>query len=148
MIVIHCAATKPSMDIGKKEINLWHRQRGFFNIPSGLSIGYHFVIRRDGTVEQGRPIDQPGAHAKGHNSHSIGICLVGGISAEGKPEANYTPVQWGSLIELVIKLAKTYHISLDHIIGHNEVAAKDCPCFSVREWIEDNKEQFEKEGIH
>ena len=131
-----------------KEINMWHRQRGFFNIPSGLSTGYHYVIRRDGTVEEGRPIDQPGAHAKGYNSTSIGICLVGGINKDGKSEANYTPVQWGTLLELVLKLAKSYHIPRNRIIGHNQVAAKDCPCFKVPEWIEQNKEQFEKEGIN
>lgn len=130
-----------------KEINLWHRQRGFFNIPSGLSIGYHYVIRRDGTVEDGRPVDQVGAHAKGHNSKSIGICLVGGINKDGKAEANYTPVQWEALLNLVVKLAKSYHISREHIIGHNQVASKDCPCFSVPQWVEQNKETFEKEGI-
>ena len=60
-LVVHCAATPPEMDIGAKEIDLWHRQRGW----SG--IGYHFVIRRDGRVEAGRPLDRPGAHAQGFN---------------------------------------------------------------------------------
>lgn len=147
MIVIHCAATKASMDIGMKEINLWHRQRGFFNIPSGLAIGYHYVIRRDGTVETGRPVDQPGAHAKGYNSRSIGICLVGGLDKDGKPESNYTTEQWQSLRQLVIKLAKAYKVKQSRVIGHNEVAAKACPCFSVREWVKKHSAEFTKEGI-
>ena len=147
MLIIHCAATTPTMNIGVKEIDRWHKQRGFFNFASGLSIGYHYVIRRDGTVEKGRPDSEAGAHAKGYNAHSLGICLVGGIDANGKPENNFTPEQWGALIELVVKLAKSYHISRDKIIGHNQVAAKDCPCFSVPEWIEEHKDIFEKEGI-
>lgn len=140
MIVIHCAATKPSMDIGMKEINLWHRQRGFFNIASGLAIGYHYVIRRDGTVENGRPVSEAGAHAKGYNAHSIGICLVGGIDKDGNPQNNFTKPQWKALKELVLKLKKAYNIKKDKIIGHNQVAAKACPCFKVPEWLA-------KEGI-
>ena len=144
-IIIHCAATTPRMDIGAKEINLWHRQRGFFNLASGLSIGYHYVIRRDGTVETGRPVSEAGAHAKGHNAHSIGICLVGGIDTNGKPEANYTPEQWGALFDLVKRLAKAYSVTPDHIIGHNEVAAKDCPCFNVRIWVKEHEDDLKEE---
>lgn len=130
------------MDIGAKEINLWHRQRGFFNIASGLSIGYHYVIRRDGTVETGRPVSEAGAHAKGYNSTSIGICLVGGIDKDGKAEDNFTPEQWNSLIKLTAKLIKAYNISLDRVMGHNQVAKKDCPCFSVPKWVKKHKEEL------
>ena len=135
------------MDIGVKEINLWHKQRGFFNIKSGLSIGYHYVIRRDGTIENGRPITEAGAHAKGYNANSIGICLVGGIDNNGKAENNFTAAQWQSLLKLVIEKAKSYHVARKAIIGHNQVAKKDCPCFSVPKWIEANKEIFDKEGV-
>lgn len=142
-IIIHCAATKPNMDIGAKEINLWHRQRGFFNLASGLSIGYHYVIRRDGTVETGRPVSEIGAHASGHNAHSIGVCLVGGIDANGKSENNFTVDQWESLLDLVKKLKKQYNVPLKNIKGHNEVAQKDCPCFSVRQWVRDYEDELE-----
>lgn len=134
------------MDIGAKEINLWHRQRGFFNIASGLSIGYHYVIRRDGTVETGRPVSEAGAHAKGYNSTSIGICLVGGIDKQGRSEDNYTPEQWAALLELVVKLKKAYNIKLENIIGHNQVANKDCPCFNVPKWVKKHKDVLTEES--
>lgn len=145
LIVIHCSATKPSVDVGAKEINIWHRQRGFFNPASGQSIGYHYVIRRNGAVESGRPIDQAGAHAKGYNAESIGICLIGGLNQKtGKPESNYTLEQWNSLREVVATLCKEHHIQ--KVIGHNQVAVKDCPCFSVPKWLKDNQDYFEKRG--
>lgn len=146
LIVIHCAATKPSMNVGAKEINIWHRQRGFYNPATGLSIGYHFVIRRDGTVETGRPIDQPGAHAKGYNANSIGICLIGGLNQDtGKPEANYTEKQREALLALVVSLCKEYGVK--KIVGHNQLAVKDCPCFLVPEWLDANSATFKEGGI-
>ncbi len=76
-IIVHCSATPESMDIGVKEIRDWH-----VNDNKWDDIGYHFVIRRDGTIECGRSIDKAGAHCKGHNAHSIGMCLVGGEDAD------------------------------------------------------------------
>lgn len=125
-IIIHCAATKPSMDIGAKEIDRWHRARGF------LSIGYHFVIRRNGTIETGRNLEEIGAHARGYNSTSVGICLVGGISESGKPENNFTQEQWKSL-ETLVKDLKTKYPDAE-VIGHRDVAKKDCPCFDAWAW--------------
>lgn len=126
-IIIHCAATKPSMDIGAKEIDGWHRAKGYFGI------GYHYVIRRNGEVELGRPLEQAGAHAKDHNTTSIGICLVGGIDDRGKPECNFTAAQWDELKKLVTDLKGRFGDL--KIIGHNDVAAKACPCFSVAAWL-------------
>mgnify|MGYP003312015949 FL=1 len=125
-IIIHCAATKPSMDIGIEEITKWHIQRGF----SGC--GYHYVIKRDGAIETGRAEEDIGAHAYGHNSDSMGIALVGGLSEDGKSEANYTDEQWSMLRELVEELIEKYPDV--EIIGHNDVSKKDCPCFNVKEW--------------
>ena len=82
-IAVHCAATTPDMDIGAATIDRWHKERGF------SSIGYHYVIRRDGTLETGRPLNTPGAHVQGHNAHSIGICLAGGVDQAGKPEKQF-----------------------------------------------------------
>lgn len=127
-IIIHCAATKPSMDIGAKEIDGWHRAKGYFGI------GYHYVIRRNGEVELGRPLEQAGAHAKDHNATSIGICLVGGIDDRGKPECNFTPEQWAELAKLVTDLQGRFGAL--KVIGHNEVAAKACPSFNVQKWLE------------
>ena len=130
-IVIHCSATRESQDIGAKEIDLWHRQRGF------LKIGYHFVIRRDGTVEHGRSIDEPGAHARGWNHRSIGICLVGGVMPNGRtPEDNFTVAQWASLKDLLGGLRLNWPHA--DIVGHRDLPGvqKECPCFDVEQWCE------------
>ncbi len=127
-IVIHCTATPLDMDIGAREIDRWHRARGFFRI------GYHFVIRRDGTVEQGREVNTVGAHAKGINDRSVGIALVGGVAKDGKtPENNFTPEQWETLDQLVAEMESLY--SKAQVIGHRDVDHKrDCPSFDVRVW--------------
>lgn len=126
-IVIHCAATKPSMDIGLREIRMWHKQQGW------LDVGYHFIIRRDGTVEEGRPIDVVGSHVKNHNSNSVGVCLVGGVDEKMKPEANYTDAQWASLVAVVSDLQAKYPTA--SVKGHNEFdAGKACPSFNVQKW--------------
>lgn len=130
-LVVHCSATQPKADIGVAEIDKMHRERGF------NGIGYHFVIRRDGTVEKGRPEDQIGAHVEGHNSESIGICLVGGINKEGKAEDNFTLDQYASLAALLMSLASTYTEAT--VLGHRDFPGvkKDCPCFDVRKWVQE-----------
>ena len=130
-IIIHCSATKPSQDIGAFQIDEWHKKQGW----SG--IGYHFVIRRNGEIEKGRDIAVTGAHCKGQNKHSIGICLVGGIDENGKSQNNFTAEQFAGLRRLVSELKQQYPNATLH--GHNEFAAKDCPCFDVREFFADNR---------
>lgn len=127
LIIVHCSATPPGMNIGRKEINEWHLNKGW----SG--IGYHYVIRRDGSVELGRDIEEIGAHAEGYNSVSVGVCLVGGVNDKKIPEANYTEAQWKTLVTLLKKLKKKYPSA--RIIGHNEVAKKACPSFNVQKWL-------------
>lgn len=130
-IIIHCSDTSPSMDIGAMEIERWHRQRGF------QCIGYHFVIRRDGTIEYGREVDAVGAHVTGQNADSIGICLVGGVKESDKktPEKNFTQAQYDTLMTLVDDLKTEYPSA--RVYGHNEFASKACPCFDVRELFPD-----------
>ena len=137
-IVIHCSATKanidanvtlPGEDIGAKEIRRWHVvDRGYSDI------GYHFVIRRDGTVETGRPLARIGAHVLNYNANSIGICLVGGLDESGKAENNFEPLQWESLKKLVADLKKRFPKAV--IQGHRDFprVAKECPCFDARAW--------------
>jgi N-acetylmuramoyl-L-alanine amidase len=128
-IVIHCAATKEDQDIGVDEIRRWHRQRGW------LDVGYHYVIRRDGTLEIGRPNDVPGAHARGFNHVSIGICLVGGVESDGKtPESNFTHAQWRTL-EAVVKDQKKMHPDAK-VLGHRDLpnVNKACPSFDAPAW--------------
>lgn len=127
MIVIHCADTPASMDIGAKEIRGWHiKERGW------KDIGYHYVIRRNGVVEKGRNIEVIGAHAYGYNVNSIGICMVG-----GKPEANFTIEQWSALEKLVKGLKFTYKNA--QILGHRDLnKGKTCPQFDVKSWWVNN----------
>jgi len=124
--IIHCSATPPSMDIGAEEIRQWHLDRGWSDI------GYHHVIRRDGIVEGGRQHETVGAHVKGHNGDSIGICVVGGVNAAGDPDCNFTYRQWESLLDLMDELMREYPESTVH--GHREFANKACPCFDVSAW--------------
>jgi N-acetyl-anhydromuramyl-L-alanine amidase AmpD len=130
-IVIHCAATKPSMDIGADTIRDWH-----VNGNGWRDIGYHLVIRRDGSVEKGRDINDSGAHAAGYNSKSIGLCLVGGMAEDNSAENNFTAQQWTSLLAKVKELIVDYPSA--KVIGHNEISEKECPSFDVQKWKEDN----------
>lgn len=128
IIVIHCAATKPSMDIGLREIRQWHVQQGW------LDVGYHYIIRRDGTVEIGRPHDVVGSHVKGHNFESLGICMVGGIDDAGKPQDNFTDTQWVALEGLVKEVSTVYPNA--RICGHRDLdSGKACPSFDVATWL-------------
>jgi N-acetylmuramoyl-L-alanine amidase len=128
-VIIHCAATKPSMDIGASDIKKWHLDRGW------KDIGYHYVIRRNGDIENGIGVALAGSHTKGHNASSIGICLVGGINNKGEPENNFTKPQWATLERLVRILKVDFPHATVH--GHREFAAKACPSFDVQEWLKD-----------
>lgn len=128
-IVVHCSATQNLLKYTWKDIDAMHRAKGW------ACIGYHFVIRTDGTIERGRPIESIGAHAKGHNDESIGICLIGGIDSKGHSVDNFTQAQKDSLRELVGYLKDTYYPDAE-VLGHRDLGAKkDCPCFDVREFL-------------
>lgn len=122
-IIIHCSATIEGKDFTVKDIDRWHKQRGF------KTVGYHFVIRLDGTIEQGRPLEMIGAHCTGHNAHTIGICYIGGLDSSGKPKDTRSQAQKDVLWSLVKSLQKKYPGATLH--GHNEFANKACPCFKV-----------------
>lgn len=135
MIIVHCSDTYASMDIGVKEIREWHLARGW------RDIGYALVIRRDGTVERGRDLDQDddifdevGAHARGFNRQSIGICLVGGKSDHCGPEFNFTRAQMDAL-ETTLTWIRARFPGIA-VIGHRDVpgAHKACPSFDVGAW--------------
>jgi N-acetylmuramoyl-L-alanine amidase len=126
-LIIHCTATPPHMDIGAKTIDRWHKERGW----SG--IGYHIVIRRDGTEEYGRPLHTIGAHAKGNNINSIGLVYVGGVNADGKPDDNRTTAQRNTMEKEVKHIIAAFPGI--RVIGHNEVSSKACPSFDVQAWM-------------
>lgn len=136
-IIIHCTATPEGKDYTVGQIRDWHvRGNGWSDI------GYHFVIDRYGVVHKGRPIEKVGAHTKGQNARSIGVCYVGGCESDGRtPKDTRTQAQRVALVKLVADLRATYGRDIT-VHGHNEFAAKACPCFDVR------KEGFEcSEGI-
>lgn len=111
MIVIHHS---DSHDVSVAEIHQWHLRRGF----SG--IGYNYVVRADGTVERGRPENVIGAHAKGVNSKSIGICLTGNFMKHKPTEA-----QMKSLVELIRDIRSRYGNL--KVVGHKDVYPTSCP---------------------
>lgn len=127
-LIIHCSATQAKSDIGFKEIDRWHKERGW------EGCGYHFIIRRDGRLEKGRDIEAVGAHAPPYNQSSVGICMVGGIDREGHAENNFTEAQFGQLFDLLQSLKARWPVA--EIIGHRDVPGtkKDCPCFDVKDW--------------
>ena len=128
-IILHCSANGPTSTIGAKEIREYHvKMRGW------KDIGYHYVIKRDGTLEKGRPLEQVGAHATNHNQNSIGICLVGGVARDGvTPEDNFTDAQFETLEKLLLILRKSFPLATIH--GHNEFANKACPVFDVQYFL-------------
>lgn len=133
-IAVHCSATTPLMDIGVETIRRWHTQP-----PNNWTdIGYHLVIRRNGIIERGRAFDDVGSHVKGFNALSIGVCLVGGVTRNGDPDANYTDEQWTALLVTLRFLRKMYPTA--KIQGHRDFpdVPKACPSFDVREWLKVN----------
>ena len=123
-IIVHCSATKEGKAFNVADITRWHKQRGF------ATIGYHWVVLLDGTIQQGRAEMTMGAHCKGHNANSIGICYIGGLDENGKSKDTRTPEQKKALLELLKRLKKDYPKATIH--GHREFANKDCPCFDAK----------------
>ena len=123
-IIVHCAATREDRDFTVEDITRWHKARGF------ATIGYHYVIYRDGSIHEGRPLEQIGAHCVGHNKHSIGICYIGGCASDGKtPKDTRTPEQKEALLALLRRLKAQFPNATIH--GHRDFAAKACPSFDA-----------------
>ncbi len=122
-IIIHCSATPAGRETSVAEIDRWHRARGF------KSIGYHYLIGLDGTIRRGRREEEPGAHCTGHNKCSIGVCYVGGCDSKMRAADTRTAAQRAALRSIVGELLHRYPGASVH--GHNEFAAKACPCFDV-----------------
>lgn len=140
-IVVHCSATKPDRNIGEAEITEWHKEKGWSDI------GYHYVIRRNGLRENGRPLEIAGAHVAGHNTGSIGICMVGGIDKDGKAECNFTFRQFQSLEILLRELLGRFPNA--EVLGHRDLSPdkdgdgsieqsewlKECPTFDAKVFL-------------
>ena len=125
LIIIHCSGVKPGQHSSAKQIDRWHRSLGW------QGIGYHYVVRRDGSIEYGRPEQQAGSHSKEHNKHSIGICYEGGLDSKGNPADTRTKEQKKTLLDLIKELKGRYPKAL--VLGHHDLNKhKACPCFDAR----------------
>jgi N-acetyl-anhydromuramyl-L-alanine amidase AmpD len=132
LLIIHCSAVKPDQTSSAAQIDTWHRQRGW-----KFGIGYHYVVRRNGEIEHGRPEWMIGAHCLNHNAHSIGICYEGGLDARGQPDDTRTAEQKASLRRLLEDLHRRYPRAL--IVGHHDLDPKKaCPCIPnvAREYVD------------
>lgn len=140
-LVVHCSASRPKNPTDISTITRDHKLRGF------TTVGYHYVILRDGVVQKGRPDGEVGAHVVGKNTGSLGICLVGGLNdTTGKPENNFTEKQFEALRVLLQILTKQHPKA--KVVGHRDLSPdtnkngkvdkfewlKECPCFDVQAW--------------
>ena len=122
-IIVHCSATPAGRNYTVEDIDAWHRERGF------NGVGYHYVIYLDGTIATGRPEETIGAHCKGHNADSIGVCYIGGLDNKGRAKDTRTVEQRASLLVLLTLLKERYPGAT--IKSHRDLAAKACPCFDA-----------------
>jgi N-acetylmuramoyl-L-alanine amidase len=134
-IAVHCSATPATLDWDVEDVRRSHRQRGW------RDVGYHYIIKRDGTLQKGRPDNIPGAHEPRINRNSIAICMIGGSPPIGSPEHrkglgenNFTEAQWKTLAQIVRELHAKHPAA--EIIGHRDVPGvrKACPSFDVKTW--------------
>lgn len=136
-IIVHCSATRPDWMAGQglaekvAEIRRWHVDGNGWS-----DIGYHLIIDRDGQTAEGRAVSRSGAHVKGRNAKSIGICMLGGhgSSKTDSPEDHFTPEQLAALALKIRELQAQYGIS--KVSGHNQYANKACPGFNVPRWMD------------
>ena len=130
-LIVHCTATPLSMDVDVEAVRTWHLERGWSDI------GYHYLIKLDGTIQKGRPLEKIGAHVKGQNSNSIGIAYAGGMSEDmSNPKDTRTQEQKDSLEYLLCYLKILF--SEATIYGHRDFSSKSCPSFDAKceyEWI-------------
>jgi N-acetylmuramoyl-L-alanine amidase len=127
-IVVHTTATPEGRDFDVRDIEKMHRDRGF------NGVGYHFVVKLDGTVQTGRPQEMVGAHVENHNATSVALSYVGGVDAKGKAKDTRADAQKAAMRELIIDLMTAYPNAT--VLGHRDFpkVRKDCPCFDVRTW--------------
>ena len=125
-LILHCSATRSDRDYTVEQLKRDHLARGF------IDVGYHYYIRRDGTITRHRRLNEVGAHCRPFNRCSIGICYEGGLDPNGKPKDTRTIAQRGSIVKLLIELKRMFPKAI--IRGHCEMAGatpKACPCFKA-----------------
>jgi len=132
-IIVHCSDSPEGREDTIDDIRLWHmNERGWSDV------GYHYVIHLDGSIHVGREVNTQGAHVKGHNKGSIGVCYVGGADIDFKPKDTRTCEQKESL-EIVLQYLKRVYPRVE-ILGHRDLSSKACPSFDAKNeygWISD-----------
>lgn len=125
-IIVHCTATPEGKDYTVEDVRRWH-----VSPPNNWSdIGYHYLVYRDGSVHKGRDVNVSGAHCTGHNTYSIGVCYVGGVSSlSGTPKDTRTEEQKRAIVELLQDLRRLYPSA--KIYGHRDFANKACPSYDA-----------------
>ena len=125
LIVVHCSATRCDRPFPVTALIRCHADRFGFT-------GYHYYITRNGRTYQTRHEQLIGAHAKGYNQHSLGICYEGGLDKQGKPADTRTKAQKQALMKLLKRLKKEHPQA--QILGHRDLpdVKKACPCFNAR----------------
>ncbi|GAE83273.1 N-acetylmuramoyl-L-alanine amidase [Bacteroides reticulotermitis] len=146
LIVVHCSATREDCTLSPEALDLMHRRRGF------TGTGYHYYIRKDGTVHLTRPVERIGAHVKGFNANSIGVCYEGGLDCRGRPADTRTSAQKASLLLLIHQLQQRFpgcrvcgHRDLSpDLNGNGEIEPEEwikaCPCFDVETLFQSKNE--------
>jgi N-acetylmuramoyl-L-alanine amidase len=125
-LIIHCTATPEGRETSVEEITKWHKARKF------RTIGYHYVVHLDGRISRGRQVEEIGAHCKGQNHNSIGVCYVGGVDVYGKkPKDTRTKEQKHALKMIAEQFKDKYPEGTIH--GHYEFVNKACPSFKIEE---------------
>ena len=137
LIIVHCSAVRPDQTSSAAQIDTWHRKDNHWK----FGIGYHYVIRRDGTIEPGRPEWMVGAHChvkgQNHNLYSLGVCYEGGLDIRGQPADTRTEAQKAAMRTLLEELHARYPRAV--IVGHHDLnPEKDCPCIEnvVKEYAD------------
>ena len=127
-LVLHCSATRCNQDYSVEQLRRDHKSRGFYDV------GYHFYIRKDGSMTQHRFLLEVGAHARPFNRCSIGICYEGGLDEEGRPANTLTHAQYRVIRHLLLQLKILFPQA--EIVGHRDLPGatpKECPCFNAAE---------------
>ena len=132
MIVVHCSATRCNRPYTLEQLEHDH-----VVVNGWRYIGYHYYITRDGTIHACRPEERMGAHARGYNAHSIGICYEGGLDEHGRCKDTRTLAQKVTMEELLQSLCVDYPDA--EILGHRDLPGvhKECPCFDTRAWLKE-----------
>ena len=125
-LVLHCSATKCNKDYRVEQLRRDHRSRGFYDV------GYHFYVRKDGTMTQHRFLLEVGAHARPYNRCSIGICYEGGLDELGRPANTLTAAQKQRIADLLTILHRLFPKA--KVVGHRDLPGttpKACPGFDA-----------------